>query len=201
MTQGKPIELTGAMSEDQIRAIKQTVDELYEKKLTIRYDNDVPTTSDLSDNEISIYDDGAGTKAAYAITQEGNLLELGGGIPQGGIIMWSGTIATIPTGWALCDGSSSTPDLRNRFIVCADADSGGTAMSTVTGSALQTSNGIIQQHNHPIAAWEGYAAGTGYFGGRASTSSPSWTGYTSNNSGGNAYNIAVFFALAYIMKT
>jgi len=36
-------------------------------------------------------------------------------IPVGGIIMWSGS--TIPTGWALCDGLSGTPDLRGRFIV------------------------------------------------------------------------------------
>jgi len=30
--------------------------------------------------------------------------------------MWSGTLATIPSGWILCDGTNSTPDLRNRFI-------------------------------------------------------------------------------------
>jgi len=40
-------------------------------------------------------------------------------IPSGGVIMWSGLIASIPTGWALCDGSNGTPDLRNRFIVGA----------------------------------------------------------------------------------
>lgn len=39
--------------------------------------------------------------------------------PVGGIIMWSGTIASIPSGWALCDGTSGTPDLRNRFIIGA----------------------------------------------------------------------------------
>ncbi|MDH4156684.1 MAG: phage tail protein [candidate division Zixibacteria bacterium] len=37
-------------------------------------------------------------------------------IPTGLIVMWSGTLANIPTGWALCDGSNGTPDLRNRFI-------------------------------------------------------------------------------------
>lgn len=34
-----------------------------------------------------------------------------GTIPVGGIIMWSGTVANIPTGWALCNGSNATPDL------------------------------------------------------------------------------------------
>lgn len=40
-------------------------------------------------------------------------------IPSGLISMWSGSIADIPEGWALCDGNNGTPDLRNRFIVGA----------------------------------------------------------------------------------
>lgn len=38
-------------------------------------------------------------------------------VPQGGIIMWlwSGVIDNIPSGWALCDGTNGTPDLRERF--------------------------------------------------------------------------------------
>jgi microcystin-dependent protein len=46
--------------------------------------------------------------------------------PNGGIIMWSGNIDSIPTGWALCNGNYvngvATPDLRNRFIVGAGSD-------------------------------------------------------------------------------
>jgi microcystin-dependent protein len=37
----------------------------------------------------------------------------------GGIIMWSGAVAAIPAGWALCDGDNGTPDLRDRFVVGA----------------------------------------------------------------------------------
>lgn len=59
-------------------------------------------------------------------------------VPSGGIIMWSGTIATIPSGWYLCNGSNGTPDLRNKFIVAADADSSGVAKSTIVGTAAQT---------------------------------------------------------------
>ena len=44
-----------------------------------------------------------------------------GAIPVGGIIIWTGTTATIPDNWTLCDGKTlnglSTPDLRGRFIV------------------------------------------------------------------------------------
>lgn len=37
-------------------------------------------------------------------------------IPSGIIVMWSGTRATIPPGWVLCDGTNGTPDLQERFI-------------------------------------------------------------------------------------
>lgn len=50
----------------------------------------------------------------YALNTNGN-----GPVPAGGIIMWSGSIASIPTGWALCDGTNGTPDLRQRFITGA----------------------------------------------------------------------------------
>ena len=42
-----------------------------------------------------------------------------GFIPKGGIIMWSGATTAIPQGWALCDGTNGTPNLRDRFIVGA----------------------------------------------------------------------------------
>lgn len=49
-------------------------------------------------------------------------------LPVGSIVMWSG--AEVPVNWQLCDGTNSTPDLRNRFIVGAGdayaiADTGG----------------------------------------------------------------------------
>ncbi len=51
------------------------------------------------------------------------------GMPAGGIIMWSGTIASIPAGWGLCDGSNGTPDLTDKFIisVASSAENPGTA--------------------------------------------------------------------------
>ena len=38
-------------------------------------------------------------------------------VPSGGIIMWSGSIGAIPTGYYLCNGQNGTPDLRDRFVV------------------------------------------------------------------------------------
>jgi hypothetical protein len=70
---------------------------------------------------------------------------------SGMIMMWSGTIATIPTGWVLCNGSNGTPDLRNRFVIGAHSDSAGVAYSTVTGSNTQTGgtkDAINVSHTH-----------------------------------------------------
>ena len=51
------------------------------------------------------------------------------GIPTGGIIMWAGTIASIPAGWELCNGANGTPDLTDKFIisVASSAENPGTA--------------------------------------------------------------------------
>ena len=61
-------------------------------------------------------------------------------LPKGLISMWYGSIASIPSGWALCDGTNSTPDLRDRFIVGA-----GTTYSpnNVGGSSAVTPAGAV----------------------------------------------------------
>lgn len=87
------------------------------------------------------------------------LLSRGAGLsPQWGavfvsgmIMMWSGSIATIPSGWLLCDGSSGTPDLRDRFIIGARQDDAGVAKTNVTGSLTQTGgskDAIVVSHTH-----------------------------------------------------
>lgn len=80
-------------------------------------------------------------------------------IPVGVIVMWSGTVATIPSGWALCNGSNGTPDLRDRFIVGARQDNGGVAMTNVTGSLTQT--GGAATHNHGVGTYDSAAITAG----------------------------------------
>jgi hypothetical protein len=76
--------------------------------------------------------------------------ESAGAVPVGGIIAWSGLIAAIPANWHLCDGTTGTPNLTNKFIVGADADSGGVAKSTVRGSAEQSATSTGHNHaSHP----------------------------------------------------
>lgn len=66
--------------------------------------------------------------------------------PSGLILMWKGSIASIPTGWALCDGNNDTPDLRDRFIVGAKQDDAGVAKTNVTGVLTQVGGAI--EHSH-----------------------------------------------------
>jgi hypothetical protein len=48
-------------------------------------------------------------------------------VPSGIICMWSGAIVDVPSGWSLCDGSGSTPDLTDMFI---DGSLGATSAGT-----------------------------------------------------------------------
>lgn len=81
--------------------------------------------------------------SAYAFTAEN-------GVPKGTIVMWSGSIASIPAGWALCDGSHGTPDLRDKFIVCARQDDSGITKTNITGSLTKSGGSTtIDANNLP----------------------------------------------------
>ena len=66
---------------------------------------------------------------------------------SGMILLWSGSTGSIPSGFVLCNGSNSTPDLRDRFVVGAGNSyavgaTGGatTATDTVNISGSDTVN-------------------------------------------------------------
>ena len=67
-------------------------------------------------------------------------------VPTGIIVMWSGSIGTIPSGWALCNGGNGTPNLTDRFIVAA----GSTYNPGNTGGANTVSLSLseIPSHSH-----------------------------------------------------
>jgi len=76
-----------------------------------------------------------------------------GEVPSGMIALWSGTIATIPSGWFLCDGNNGTPDLRDRFIAGAGTtygvgSIGGAATHTLSVSEMPSHTHTQNSHNH-----------------------------------------------------
>jgi hypothetical protein len=96
-----------------------------------------------------------GSGTGNAIVANGNVvingnLIVGGGsggglIPPGGIIMWSGLEVNIPVGWYLCNGTNSTPDLRNRFIVGA-----GTGSAYAVGGTGGSADSVVVTHTHTV---------------------------------------------------
>jgi hypothetical protein len=125
----------------------------------------------------------------------------GSALLTGMIVMWSGTIATIPSGYNLCDGTNGTPDLRNQFIVAANADSGGQAKTTITGVALKS--GGANTHTHAVNITTSTNT-TSTDVAPVVTVGPTVAldGHTHDTIGntGSGTAIPTFFALAYIMK-
>lgn len=66
---------------------------------------------------------------------------------QGMIVLWSGSSASIPSGWVLCDGTSGTPDLRDRFVVGA----GNSYAVGATGGANSVATDSQGAHTHGAA--------------------------------------------------
>ena len=75
-------------------------------------------------------------------------------IPKNIIGIWSGSESSIPYGWKICDGTNSTPDLRDRFIVGA----GTTYAVDSTGGSVEHSHG--GGASSPVAV--GFATGSNY---------------------------------------
>ncbi|MEO9964877.1 MAG: hypothetical protein ABJF11_03760 [Reichenbachiella sp.] len=161
----------------------------------------------------------------YELNVSGN-----GPVPQGGIIMWYGSIASVPTGWALCNGSNGTPDLRDRFIV--GAGSSYSPQSTGGSNSVTLSLAQIPSHNHGKGSLYTSSAGSHrhstkinnlgldhkgsatelgrgqdqtnaqvYYSDYAGTHSHVVNGSTASSGSGTSHeNRPPYFALAFIMK-
>ncbi len=73
--------------------------------------------------------------------------------PSGTIILWHGTIANIPSGWVICDGNNSTPNLLTRFIegvATAATNPGATGGAVSHYHTMPTHSHTMPTHSHPI---------------------------------------------------
>ena len=173
-------------------------------------------------------DGAAGTSGQY-LTSAGSgtptwtTLTIPTSFVTGMIMLWSGTVATIPTGWLLCNGSSGTPDLRNRFVVGAgstysvDATGGSadavipthnhTATSTVTDPGHFHLEGSTVQYGVTTSTSRGNRSGDTEASGKSFNTESATTGITvattTANTGVSATNanLPPYYALAYIMKS
>ena len=129
----------------------------------------------------------------------GTLATTGDTVPSGVIAMWHGASNAIPSGWVICDGNNSTPNLTDKFI-----KSTGTANQTgggTTSGATTLATSQIPSHNHGYEAGkQNYQAnqywGKDYYGSSHTTGS-------TGGGGSHTHTQAepVYFSLIFIMKT
>ena len=143
----------------------------------------------------------------------------GSGFPTGGIIMWSGSTASVPSGWRFCDGTGGTPDLRGRFIIGAGyyavGAKGGSANAVAVSHSHTFSNGKTNttgNHRHGIRRSPSDSGFGGSVGTDASGSALIYSEYAGNHShtvsgtisssgsSGTNKNLPPYYALCYIMK-
>ena len=153
----------------------------------------------------------------------GNIIDSSGNASAfvtGMIILWYGDTTNIPGGWVLCNGSNSTPDLRDRFII--GAGNNFTAGSTGGSNSVTLSEANLPSHRHfvvsnsfggqnrtgsNVSANNQVAKGTGAGNlyesyNLASTGGSASAGRSSSVGSGTAFdNKPLYHALCYIMKT
>ena len=145
--------------------------------------------------------------------------------PSGAIVMWSGSVSAIPSGWVLCDGNNSTPNLVGKFIKggsTAGTTGGTTSHShshTLSAGAHTLSTAQMPSHTHglyyrtPIYGGNNfktvgqnliynYNMGTSNFGhGTGSAGSSSSHSHSLSGSVSNGNHEPPYYTICYIMKT
>jgi len=140
-------------------------------------------------------------------------------IPRGVIVMWSGMVSEIPTGWRLCDGNEGTPDLRDRFILGISAGEqpgakGGSHSITLSVAQLppHMHSGITNSDGGHYHGLHRHSYGGGSISWSAGSASdrgvdlPSDGAHThtlttdSTGSGSPIDNRPAYYKLGYIMK-
>lgn len=139
----------------------------------------------------------------------------GNAFVRGMIMMWSGDQASVPTGWAVCQGSNGTPDLRDKFVIGAGPKSpdatGGSADAVVvshthTASANSAGSHVHQQSGQTIGPSSGgYAFNSGSGANNTLNTQPSGAhthtvSVVANGVSGTNKNLPPYYALFYIMK-
>lgn len=101
-----------------------------------------------------------------------NMINNFSAIPVGCILLWSGSVSSVPSGWRLCDGTNNTPDLRDRFVIGARSDSTSSATTFVTGADTKsggTKDSVVVSHVHSATS---YASSTA----SVTNDTDSWSG-------------------------
>ncbi len=129
--------------------------------------------------------------------------------PSGMIMIWTKGLNNIPIGWALCDGTQGTPDLRGKFLLGVNTDPNTNAVFRTpgqSGGSTKISVGQLPAHTHmyrTIMYMGGADVGGGNTGPGGNWDNPKWNrnfyGGTEPRGDGEDY-YPPFVTVAYIMK-
>ena len=104
--------------------------------------DDYTITGNLGVNGTLTINGSSGTSGQVLVSQgDGAVPKWGDAFVTGMIMLWSGSTSSVPSGWKLCNGSSGTPDLRDKFVVGA----GNSYDVNATGGSKDA---IVVSHNH-----------------------------------------------------
>ena len=133
----------GAAAEVGVSAATVNADHFITMVDTASGNENVRVDTDLKYNPV--------TNTLTATNFAGNGANLTGivGVPSGCILLWSGAENVIPSGFVLCDGTNSTPDLRDRFVV--GAGSGYSPGNSGGNSSVTLSTSQLPSHNHSVS--------------------------------------------------
>ena len=122
---------------------KAVAGSLYYDEVTVGKETAMPSNPDIKEKSCRVnvyYGDESIPRATlsfnrYSVSQNES------SIPKGTILPWYGKSSDIPEGFALCDGTKGTPDLRNRFLVGAGSnyslgDTGGEDQVKLSGTQI-----------------------------------------------------------------
>ena len=203
--------------------IDTTTLEVYNNK--VRLYGGVPNFLGLTDTP-STYTGNANKLICVATSQDKlEFVSYTGSIPTGAIAMWSGSAASVPSGWVICngttkyDGTNYTPNLTDYFVIGAGSSYSAPTLNTTShtwvpgssttggASTVTLSSSQIPYHRHKASTFVASLSGSvSYYsvsmgGGKSYISGSTTVSWAAVGSGGSFSIMPPYYTLIFIMKS